>query len=85
MSANASWPIFRVMAGEMPNRPGGARSGWGAGIGIGTLAGDQLEALASGSPVVVAMVIGGTAGTMLGAFQWLVLVRLLRTARGAGT
>jgi hypothetical protein len=80
---------WRVLQAELPAigcrawlvaTVAGAVVAWGAGMGIGTLAGDQLEALASGSPVVVAMVIGGAAGTMLSAFQWLVLRRELPNA-----
>jgi hypothetical protein len=51
----------------------GAVAAWSLGMGLGTLAGDQLEALASGSPLLLAMVIGLGAGTLLSLFQWPVL------------
>jgi hypothetical protein len=67
----------------------GAVVAWGAGAAIGAragdrleaLAGDRLEALAGDRPVVLAVVIGLVAGTLLSLFRWPVL---RRAVPGAG-
>lgn len=58
----------------------GAIAAWGAGMAIGTLAGDRLGAFAGASPLLAAALIGAVAGTLLSVFQWLVLRRSLRSA-----
>jgi hypothetical protein len=54
----------------------GAIVAWGAGMVIGSLAGDRLEAVMSGPPVVPALAIGLVAGSLLSLFQWPVLRRV---------
>jgi hypothetical protein len=83
----AQWLVLRAALPAITRRAwvratvAGAVVAWGAGMAIGARAGDRLEALAGGSPVVPALGIGLVAGTLLSLFQWPVL---RRAVRGAG-
>jgi hypothetical protein len=83
----AQWLALRAALPAIPRRAwvgatvAGAVGAWGAGMAIGARAGDRLEALASGSPAVLALCVGLVAGTLLSLFQWPVL---RRAVPGAG-
>jgi hypothetical protein len=82
----AQWLVLRTRLPSITRRAwlwatvAGAIVAWGVGMAVGSMAGDQLETVASGSPVVPAVVIGLAAGTILSLFQWLVLRRVVTGA-----
>lgn len=82
----AQWLALRAALPGIPRAAwlgatvAGAVLAWAAGMVLGSVAGDRLEALAAGSPVVLALVIGAVAGSLLSLAQWWVLRRVVPRA-----